>query len=140
MKFTEVEGNLFDYEKEMPLAHCIAADYRLGAGIAVEFVKRYDMRNKLMAIGKHVYPDVIKIDNTYNIVTKEFSSGKPIYENFTTAMNFLAAECVKNGESKLAFPLLGCGIDGLDWHVVTAIIRGAFADTRMELIAVHFKP
>ena len=139
MTFTEVEGNLFDYEKEMPLAHCIAADYRLGAGIAVEFVRRYDMRTKLMAIGEHKYPDVIKIDNTYNVVTKEFSSFKPTYDDFITAMNWLAASCVKNGETKLAFPLLGCGIDGLKWPIVTAIIKEAFEHTDMELIAVHFK-
>lgn len=40
-------GNLFDCPKDYYLAHCISGDYALGAGIAKEFVHRYNMRTKL---------------------------------------------------------------------------------------------
>lgn len=45
-------GNLFDCPKEYYLVHCISGDYALGAGIAKEFNRRYDMRIKL----KELYP------------------------------------------------------------------------------------
>lgn len=33
----EVEGDLFTASKDYALAHCVAADLRMGAGIAVAF-------------------------------------------------------------------------------------------------------
>ena len=40
MKLIEVKQNLFSISKDYALAHCISADYALGAGIAREFAKR----------------------------------------------------------------------------------------------------
>lgn len=33
----EIDEDLFNLPKEIPLAHCVAEDLRMGAGIAVEF-------------------------------------------------------------------------------------------------------
>jgi hypothetical protein len=33
----EVDGDLFEAPKEYSLAHCVAADMRMGSGIAVSF-------------------------------------------------------------------------------------------------------
>lgn len=35
--FREVEGDLFTATKEYALAHCVASDLKMGAGIAVAF-------------------------------------------------------------------------------------------------------
>ena len=40
MKLIEVKQDLFIVPKDYALAHCISADYALGAGIAKEFAKR----------------------------------------------------------------------------------------------------
>lgn len=37
MQFTEVYGDLFSAPEEYALAHCVAADMRMGAGIATTF-------------------------------------------------------------------------------------------------------
>lgn len=36
-KFTDIEGDLFSCSKDSSLAHCVAADMKMGAGIAVKF-------------------------------------------------------------------------------------------------------
>lgn len=33
----EIEGDLFNASKDYALAHCVASDLRMGAGIAVQF-------------------------------------------------------------------------------------------------------
>ena len=47
MIYKEENRDLFEVPSDYYLAHCISADYALGAGIAVEFVKRFDMRTRL---------------------------------------------------------------------------------------------
>ena len=48
MTIKHVNGNLFQIAKETDyLAHCISKDYALGAGIAVEFQRRFRLREKL---------------------------------------------------------------------------------------------
>ena len=47
MKYLEIRDDLFKYDKEYYLVHCISRDFALGAGIAKEFNKRYSMREKL---------------------------------------------------------------------------------------------
>jgi hypothetical protein len=47
MIYKEEIRDLFSVSEDYYLAHCISADFALGAGIAVEFVKRFNMRKKL---------------------------------------------------------------------------------------------
>lgn len=44
-KIVEVDGNLFEAPKEYSLAHCVAADMRMGSGIAVTFRYRNTINN-----------------------------------------------------------------------------------------------
>ena len=44
----EIYGDLFDYKDEYYLVHCISADFALGAGIAVQFDKIYDLLHLLI--------------------------------------------------------------------------------------------
>ena len=81
MTYKEEKRDLFSVSDDYYLAHCISADFALGKGIAVEFNKRFDMRQKL----KDEFPDFIEdymhrykldgecilIDKVLNLVTKE---------------------------------------------------------------------
>ena len=40
MKYLEIRDDLFKYDKEYYLVHCISRDFALGAGIAKEFDKK----------------------------------------------------------------------------------------------------
>ena len=43
MRLTEVEKDLFSIDPQYSLAHCISADFALGAGIAKQFDTRFNM-------------------------------------------------------------------------------------------------
>ena len=48
MTIKHINGDLFKIAKETDyLAHCISKDYALGAGTAVEFQRRFRLREKL---------------------------------------------------------------------------------------------
>ena len=48
MVYREEIGDLFLMPEKYYLAHCISVDFALGKGIAVEFNKRFEMKNKLL--------------------------------------------------------------------------------------------
>ena len=82
--FYFVKKNLFDMPQGYCFAHCISEDFKLGAGIAVEFNNRYNMRERLETkcddrglvtyVGK-----AVKIDNVYNLITKKRCFEKGVY-------------------------------------------------------------
>ncbi len=47
MKFKDKQQNLFNNTSDYAYTDCISADLGIGVGIAVEFNKRFDIRNKL---------------------------------------------------------------------------------------------
>lgn len=49
MRYNEIKCDLFSLGPEYYLAHCISADFALGAGIAVQFNRRFDLHKKLKA-------------------------------------------------------------------------------------------
>ncbi len=140
MNLIEEYGDLFEISNEKEhngymLAHCIAADFGLGAGIAVEFNKRYKLRGKLRnnytVDGK--VPQCIKIDNVYNLVTKKKSWGKPTYDTLRGSLELMKEDIIENNVIKLAMPLIGCGLDRLNWNKVREIIEEVFGDLDIEI-------
>lgn len=129
-------GDLFTNTGKAYLAQCISADIRLGAGIAVEFDRRFDMRFNIMFDRKMSednfmpginYP-VYLVKDTFNIVTKKFYYNKPTYESFKRglgAMRTMISWHKENGllkYNKVCMPMLGCGLDKLDPNNVIPII------------------
>ena len=48
MKYEEKQLDLFSLDETYSLVHCISADFGMGAGIVVEFNKRYNMKEFLL--------------------------------------------------------------------------------------------
>lgn len=146
MKYTEIKGDLFSAEEHYVLAHCIAADARMGAGIATQFVKRYpNMRNYIHSqnpiIGDVVFYNCHQAGGTgkhhlFNLITKEKSWEKPYRADFSNAIDKLKEEMVNRGFLHLAIPLIGAGLDRLDWNESRDYIKEEFADTDIEIL-VH---
>ena len=141
--FYFVKKNLFDMPQGYCFAHCISEDFKLGAGIAVEFNNRYNMRERLETkcddrglvtyVGK-----AVKIDNVYNLITKKRCFEKPTYQDLQNALNDMALQ-IENGRVKrLAMPKIGAGLDRLKWTIVLSIIKEAFADNDDLEITICF--
>lgn len=143
MIYKEEKRDLFTVTKEYYLAHCISADFGMGRGIVVEFNKRFDMKRKL----QNKYPDYINEwhrrkwsfncileDKVFNLITKERYFHKPTYDSLYGALNLMKFISIQKGITKIAMPLIGCGLDRLQWDKVSAIIKEIFKDTDIEIL------
>ena len=41
---------------------------------------------------------------------------------------------MQNSIKKVAMPVIGCGLDKLEWYKVSGIIKEVFADTDIEIL------
>jgi len=136
MVIKEVKQNLFTVSDDYYFAHCISADYALGAGIAVEFNKRYKMSRRL----KQMYPNglggvgCVLIDNVFNLITKEKYYHKPTYNSLRRALESMFDQCNKLEIKKLAMPKIGCGLDRLQWGKVKKMIEEIFNGLDIETL------
>ena len=134
MILNERKGNLFDLNKDIYyFAHCISADYELGAGIAVQFQKRFKLKSTLKNIGSGTYPDLITINNVFNLVTKGKYWNKPTYKSITQCIKYMRDYCIKYNIHYLAMPKIGCGLDKLQWGKVREIIKEEFKDVDIQI-------
>ena len=59
VKWKEIEGDLFDYDKTYYLTQCISADFKMGKGIATEFVQRYNVKELLLDKYKDNFQNIL---------------------------------------------------------------------------------
>lgn len=137
MTITTVNKDLFTMPQGYYLAHCISADFALGAGIAKVFDGVYNMRFKLFRnYDNYEYNggDALPVDNVFNLVTKRKCWHKPTYDSLREALEMMKEQLDFLGATKLAVPMLGCGLDRLQWAQVENIIKDVFADTDVDIV------
>jgi len=140
MKYEEVYKDLFTVDKSYYLAHCIASDFRMGAGIAVLFQKKFSLRNKLEKSELDKKPgSCILIENVFNLITKSRSSGKPTYNTLRSSLENMKKICDDLNVSKVAMPKIGCGLDRLQWTRVKEIIHEVFDKSEIEILVCKWK-
>jgi O-acetyl-ADP-ribose deacetylase (regulator of RNase III) len=131
-----VIGNLFSAPPDFSLAHCVSADLRMGAGIALSFREQFGQVDRLRAqepkIGSFVF---LRQRQRYifYLVTKEYYYEKPTYEHLTLSLVQLCQFCLDRGIRKLALPKIGTGLDKLAWSRMEAILEEVFAGTDIEI-------
>jgi len=135
MKLVEVKKNLFTVDDSYYLAHCIATDLRMGAGIAVDMQKKFGLRNQIIKQNMNIKnPAVILTGRVFNLITKRKSSGKPTYHSFTETIKGMQVIAEREGIKKIAMPKIGCGLDRLQWGRVRDIIDEVFSETDIEIL------
>lgn len=129
--------DLFTVPQGYYLAHCISADFALGAGIAKVFDEVYNMRFKLFReydMFTYNGGDALLIDNVFNLVTKPKCYHKPTYYSLREALVEMREQMDMLSVTKLAMPKIGCGLDRLQWPNVYDIICEVFEDTDVEIL------
>jgi hypothetical protein len=137
MTITIEKKDLFTMPQGYYLAHCISADFALGAGIAKTFDSVYNMRFKLFRNHpNYTYHggDSLLIDNTFNLVTKQKCWHKPTYESLREALEMMKEQLEFMDVTKLAMPWIGCGLDKLQKDQVYDIICEVFEDMDIEIV------
>lgn len=148
-KINEVPGNLFDYDKEYALVHCVDAGFTFNAGLAKFFQVKYSTRDELRQAFPHYHWTghgeclITNDGNIFNLVTKNGYYDKPTLENLKEALVDLKEKCKAIGVSKIAMPRLGCGYDGLYWsdvrNAIDEVFLGEIFDVRIVYLheAIH---
>lgn len=129
--------DLFTVPQGYYLAHCISADFALGAGIAKTFDNLYNMRYKLFSFYDNYQfsgGDALVIDNVFNLVTKNKCYHKPTYQSLREALETMKSIMADLEITKLAMPRIGSGLDRLNADMVYDIICEVFEDTDVEIL------
>jgi len=131
MAYNEIKADLFEIIKNenYALGHCVGNDFIMGAGIAVEFRKRYGQQ-KLLIENSNGVGTCSKIydkdENRYifYLVTKPYSRmSKPTYVSMENSLIDMFKQIKELEIKKIVMPKIGCGLDGLDWNKVAELIH-----------------
>lgn len=81
------------------------------------------MRNKLFTkygnyTHKYTGGNCLLVDRVLNLVTKPQYWSKPTYATMRRALTDMKDVCEEHGITKVAMPLIGCGLDRLKWDEV----------------------
>lgn len=145
MTIKEENRDLFTVPQGYYLAHCITADFSLGAGVAKRIDELYNMKEKLFDSYDYsnTQPDfnfnnyvgqALPIDNVYNLVLKKNPNKKAKYKKLRNCLKDMRYDMRVNLISKIAMPKIGCGHEGLKWSRVREIIEEVFEDTNIEIL------
>ena len=144
MIFKEINGDLFESDEKYTLVHCISADCAMGAGIAKTFDDRMPKMKKLLkrTIRENNMQGYFAIlyqgeRNVINLITKERYWHKPTYSSLKTSLLNAKKIAIRNNIKYLAMPVIGCGLDRLQWSKVSVMIKEVFADTDIEIVVYH---
>lgn len=139
MKLIEEKGDLFKVDDKYYLAHCISDDFAMGAGIAVEFQKRFKLRHKLF----EQYPQglfgvgCIQTGRIFNLITKEKYWHKPTINSLQRSIIDMKKMIIEQDIKYLAMPKIGSGLDRLQWNEVKSVIEDVFQDADIEILVRH---
>ncbi len=149
MNYLEINDDLFKYhDKGYHLVHCISADFKLGAGIAREFERRFNLREDLLyAFGSKwylEYDEKLPGDaflhgkkRIIDLITKTRYWHKPTLYSMRRALEKMKNGCEKYNIKKVAMPKIGCGLDKLDWLDVSTLIKDVFKDTQINIVVCY---
>jgi Macro domain len=149
-KITEVKnGNLFDDAPPgAALAHCVGADFVMGAGLAVEFRERFGHVEELRA-GHHqpgtvaavplLQPGSNNIERyVFHLVTKPTSRFcLPRWWELIYSVRELARLCNELKIKTVAMPQIGAGLDRQKWWKVRRVLEIEFAGSDTNILVFH---
>lgn len=142
MTTEEINISLFDFYQQNQtyvLAQCISSDFAMGAGIALEFNRVFNVKGIIKNTcipywTKHGYClDIMKHVPVLNLVTKEHYFNKPTYRTLTEALLDMKFIVIKKNIKYLAMPKIGTGLDRLQWDNVYKIIKEVFEDIEIDI-------
>ena len=114
----------------------------MGAGIALQFTRRYPLMKQELLSHQLKVTDVVFYKekhkhSVFNLITKEMFYHKPTRRDFNETIINLKKVITDSSINKLAIPLLGAGLDKLNWNITSDFIKECFHDTALEILVVR---
>jgi O-acetyl-ADP-ribose deacetylase (regulator of RNase III) len=136
----ERKGDLFSAPAAVALAHCVSRDLAMGKGIAIAFKSRFGHVRELVDQKRGV-GEVAHIKHegriVFYLITKDRYWRKPTYATLTASLIELRRLCATLAVTEIAIPRIGCGLDGLPWPSVRAIIQRELVDAARLTVTVY---
>lgn len=147
MQINYIKCDLFDNNFKEPFyyAHCISADFALGAGIAVQFNRLFHLRSKL----RNTYPkyydwfvyeqkysewgDCILESGVLNLITKANYYDKPTRASVREALEAAKRICEDNNIKNICMPKIAAGLDRRPWEETEEDIVDIWENTKMKI-------
>ena len=119
---------------------CASADLRLGAGIAQDFNREFNVRPALRKTYGTPVPmyTTCKSYHVYTMITKKSFWMKPTLHDMHEALKMLRVMCEQDNVQILAMPRIGCGLDRLRWIDVYDRILDVFDDMDIDIHVFDF--
>lgn len=140
-QITELYGDLMTSPDS--LCHCVSACLAMGKGIAVLFKQAFGRVDELKA-QKVGVGGVAVLDAgprfIYYLITKPRYFDKPTYDTLAASLVCMREHMTATGTKAISMPELGCGLDGLEWPQVHALLRQVFEGSGIHITVYHFKP
>lgn len=132
------------FASEVQFAQCVSADLTMGAGIAVQFNKRFHCKRiateqySKWGAPPQVGTAFLVNKRVWCLVTKRNYWDKPTYSDFKRSISAMAnmISYYDLGSDYLALHELGCGLDKLDWEHVEAIWK-PYLNKRFKRIDIY---
>jgi hypothetical protein len=136
MTLSEVYVDLFNITQGFYLAYCTNNTFTLDTKIAKQFIKHYNMKEKLTKF--HFYEseaevgEALLVDNVFNLITKERSHDDSTYEILEEALYDMKYQLKEHLIKKLA--ISNIGFDNLDIIKVKRMFKEIFEDMDIEIL------
>jgi O-acetyl-ADP-ribose deacetylase (regulator of RNase III) len=136
------EGDLFAAKGIHAWAHGCNCAGSMGAGIAVEFKRRFprmfEEYQARCSDGRFGLGDVFVWSEgettVYNLGTQEHWRKKAQLAALAKAVGRMVSLAEKGGVERIALPRIGAGLGGLDWPKVRGVLEEAGGATGVELV------
>lgn len=83
---------------------------------------------------KRIGGDCLLEGKVFNLITKERYFHKPTIITMRLALEKMKQICLENDIKKIAMPVIGCGLDRLNWTDVSEQIKSIFTDTDVDIL------
>ena len=138
-----IQGDIFGAPHSYSFGQCISKDTRWGMfkGIAVDFLKYFPslrvLRERVVTLGT-AEPVIVGERVIYNLISKPTYWSKPTLSCLRDCIISMHMHACDNEVKDVAIPLIGAGLDGLDFNgEVFPILKEVFGSSLVCLHIYH---
>ncbi|CAJ1638298.1 Macro domain, Poa1p_like family [Salmon gill poxvirus] len=143
MHITYLCENIFNLDKQKyVLAHCVATDLGMGAGIAKIFREKYGgvdyLKSQHPKVGGLCHQaDESSLQLLVYLTTKLRSRDVPTLANIRSSLVELKDLMLEHKYTELAIPTIACGLDRQSWVNIEKMLRDVFRSTSINITVCY---
>ena len=143
MSLTEIRGDLFAVPGLDALAHGVNCAGKMGAGIAVEFKRRWPAMftaYRVACLEGRLVPGTVFAERAdgrwiYNLATQDKPGSRARLEWVQATLGAMAARARwQHGVRRIGMPRIGCGLGGLSWDDVRPLVERTAKDVDIVVV------